>query len=206
MSIRGTSHSFIFLRSTEKQSDKQSIRSQFSFFFSCRPSFWPRLVCVRLSNDICSCVNKYQGAATHISKFKTVIINSVTSDLYLCVCGCVPSAARAWRRPCRKLDRRREGCESGCASSVLPGWCTPWSSVCSERLDAAMPLRVWGGSVMMIHREGAGGWTPDDARVQRGCCRAYYSGRRYGWPLDWGDRRSVHHPQIPHRCYWKESC
>lgn len=72
---------------------------------------------------------------------------------------------------------------SGCASSELPGWCTPWSNVCSGKLGVGIPLREWKQSAVMDRLEGAGGWTADDAREQRGChssCCSVDSGRCSG--------------------------
>lgn len=74
-------------------------------------------------------------------------------------------------------------CVSECASSVPPGWCTPWGSVCSERPGVWRPHRVGRASAAWEHRESAGAGPSDGGTVQRdwcSCCCSAGSGRGAG--------------------------
>lgn len=126
-------------------------------------------------------------------------------DAYLCVCGCVLWAATVWRRPCRRLDIHRVEYVSECASLGLPGWCTPWDSVCSGRPGVQGLQREEKVSAAVEHSVRAGGGT-----VLRGWCNCYCSadsGRYAGWCLGWEDLKYDHHPLLPHcRCCWRENC
>lgn len=100
---------------------------------------------------------------------KTFQVGILVSIADLCVFVCVPEAARAWRRPSHRVYTHREVCASWCASSVLPGWCTPSRSTCS-----------WSTSCYSTHNGAACIW-PDpwnssahydspNTQISPGCC------------------------------------
>ena len=82
----------------------------------------------------------------------------------------------AWRRPCRRWGTHREECVSGCASSGLPGWCTPSGSVCSGRPGAWRLQQAPTAAAERSGRAGGGSTLTDWSSC---CCNAY-SGRRAG--------------------------
>ena len=65
---------------------------------------------------------------------------------------------------------------SGCASSGLPGWCTPSGSVCSGRPDAWRLQQAPTAAAERSGRAGGGSTLTDWSS----CCCSAYSGRRAG--------------------------
>lgn len=178
-----------------------------------------RLDCPMLSNNICSHIRRHQWISMrtrcnqllHLQELGNqynhsyILMTKVALDAYLCVCECALWAATVWRRPCRRWGTHRAECVNECASSALPGWCTPWGSVCSGRLDVWTLQWEEKAPAAGEHSGWAGGGT-----VLRGWCNCHCSadsGRCAGWCPDWGDLKCVRRPLLPHCCCcWRESC